>query len=142
MKPRTIPLVISIALKIALIAGIAGVTGWKYYRKMTRPFGRDYYESKVSLFTSFQKKKADIVFVGDSHTDRCDRLAKGTSETTFSSSSAACRAASRDGSSSILGYVPSGAYSRPVCGSYPGSCKREPSWRNVGPITTPAQAAR
>lgn len=65
-------LIISITLNALLITGIAGVTGWKYYRKMTRPFGRDYYESKVSLFTSFQKKKADIVFVGDSHTDRCE----------------------------------------------------------------------
>jgi lysophospholipase L1-like esterase len=70
-KGKTV-LVVSLTINVLLITGIAGVTGWKYYRKMTRPFRADYYDSKVSLFSALPEKKADIVFVGDSHTDRCE----------------------------------------------------------------------
>jgi len=72
MKSNKILLVISMTINILLVAGIAGVTGWKYYRKTTTPFLRDYYEDKVSHFALLKKKKSDIVFLGDSLTDRCE----------------------------------------------------------------------
>lgn len=65
-------LVLSVSVNLLLAAGIAGVTGWKYYRKMTRPFRSDYYETKVSNYGILGTERADIVFVGDSHTDRCE----------------------------------------------------------------------
>ncbi|HOT44821.1 MAG TPA: GDSL-type esterase/lipase family protein [Spirochaetota bacterium] len=70
-KGKTI-LIFSISINVLLVAGIAGVIGWKYYRAKTRPFRTDYYEGKAGLFSTFPRKKADIVFVGDSHTDRCE----------------------------------------------------------------------
>ncbi len=72
MKKRTILLIASIIINILLVAGIAGVTAWKYYRKMTKPFLTDYYENKVSFFTKLPARDAFIVFVGDSQTDRCE----------------------------------------------------------------------
>lgn len=72
MKRKTMICAVSITVNILFAAGIIGVTGWKYYRKMTRPFRADYYESKTSHFATISGGKPDIVFIGDSQTDRCE----------------------------------------------------------------------
>lgn len=72
MNSRTTLLAVSITINVILVAGITGVTGLKYYRKMTKPFRGDYYESKVSHYAALHEKNADIVFIGDSQTDRCE----------------------------------------------------------------------
>ena len=72
MNKKTILCTISIIINILFAAGIVGVTGWKYYRKITKPFRADYYESRVSHFMAIPGGKADIVFIGDSQTDRCE----------------------------------------------------------------------
>jgi lysophospholipase L1-like esterase len=43
-----------------------------YYRKIYKPYLRDYYQNRVSLFRSLNKTGARIFFIGDSLTDRCE----------------------------------------------------------------------
>jgi lysophospholipase L1-like esterase len=72
MKSKSALLAVSITINALLVAGIVGITGWKYYRKMTKPFRADYYESKVTHYATLHEKNAEIVFIGDSHIDRCE----------------------------------------------------------------------
>ncbi len=72
MKPGRTILVVSIAINLLFVIGIAGVTGWKYYRKIKKPFRGDYYECKTSHHAALNEKRADIIFIGDSLTDRCE----------------------------------------------------------------------
>jgi hypothetical protein len=72
MKRKTIICVVSIIINILFAAGIIGVTCWKYYRKITKPFRGDYYESRVSHFETLHGVSPDAVFLGDSQTDRCE----------------------------------------------------------------------
>ncbi|MBN2160150.1 MAG: SGNH hydrolase [Spirochaetes bacterium] len=43
-----------------------------YPRKIIKPFLRDYYLNKLSHFQSLGRKEGQIVFLGDSLTDRCE----------------------------------------------------------------------
>ncbi len=72
MKRKSVLCAISLAINVLFAVGIIGFTGWKYYRKMTKPFRADYYESKTSHFATISGGKPDIVFLGDSQTDRCE----------------------------------------------------------------------
>jgi lysophospholipase L1-like esterase len=62
----------SIVLNILLIGTGLFFLGRAYYWNVIKPTLRDYYQNKISLYHSFGKKQAAIVFAGDSLTDRCD----------------------------------------------------------------------
>lgn len=65
-------LIASLAFNFILVSTGLFLAGRAYYWKAVKPTFRDYYQNKISLFRTFGKTTAPIVFVGDSLTDRCD----------------------------------------------------------------------
>jgi lysophospholipase L1-like esterase len=65
-------LIVSLILNFLLVGTGLFLAARAYYWKAVKPTFRDYYQNKISLFRTFGKTTAPIVFVGDSLTDRCD----------------------------------------------------------------------
>jgi lysophospholipase L1-like esterase len=65
-------LIASLIFNFLLVSLGLFLAGRAYYWNAVKPTYRDYYQNKISLFRTFGKTNAAIVFVGDSLTDRCD----------------------------------------------------------------------
>ena len=66
--------ILIVSLIINIIFGGTGLylAGRAFYWQVVKPTLRDYYQNKISLFRTFGKTDAAIVFIGDSLTDRCN----------------------------------------------------------------------
>jgi lysophospholipase L1-like esterase len=67
-----IALGISMVINIFLVATFFFIFRNGYYNKLMKPYINKYYRAKVSHFKTLNQEKAEIVFIGDSLTDRCE----------------------------------------------------------------------
>jgi len=71
-KKTKIILIISILLNVMLLIMAVFFFIKGYHKRALRPYLRDYYADKLSLFRNLPSARTGIYFVGDSLTDRCE----------------------------------------------------------------------